>query len=328
MSIHGEKWRFYPAQNLASHILGFVGFGANNKISGRYGLEKYYEGVLERSKSSLYVNFFAEIFSNITKAVLENDYEREGDLTLNIDPNVEAFLEKELNGVIQKWSSQSVGGIILDPKTGAVYALGALPNFNPNSFQEEKGTKIFSNPIVEDVFEMGSIIKPLVMAAALDARVVTAETEYDDKGFVILNGRRIENFDHKSRGVSSMQRVLNESLNTGMIFVMQRLGREKFRDYMLSYGIDEETGIDLPNEIHGLTSNLESNRDIEYATASFGQGIATTPIATARALGPLGTRGLLVTPQVVSEITYNIGPSKEIYPDKGREFLKKKPRKR
>lgn len=323
LSIHGEKWRFYPAQNLASHILGFVGFGANNKISGRYGLEKYYEGVLERSKSSLYVNFFAEIFSNITKAVLENDYEREGDLTLNIDPNVEAFLEKELNGVIQKWSSQSVGGIILDPKTGAVYALGALPNFNPNSFQEEKGTKIFSNPIVEDVFEMGSIIKPLVMAAALDAKVVTAETEYDDKGFVILNGRRIENFDHKSRGVSSMQRVLNESLNTGMVFVMQRLGREKFRDYMLSYGIDEETGIDLPNEIHGLTSNLESNRDIEYATASFGQGIATTPIETARALGALGNGGLLVTPQVVSEITYKVGPSKKIYPDEGKRVLKK-----
>ncbi len=323
VSIHDEKWRFYPAENLAAHLLGFVGFGSDDKISGRYGLEKYYDGVLKREKSNLYVNFFAEMFSNLTKVVLENDYEREGDLALYVDPNVEAFLEKELKNVLEKWSSQSVGGIVLDPKTGAIYALGALPNFNPNSFKDEKSPKIFSNPIVEDVFEMGSIIKPLAMAAGLDAGVVKAETEYDDDGFVILNGRRIENFDHKARGISSMQRVLNESLNTGMVFVMQKLGREKFRDYMLSYGLGEETGIDLPNEIHGLVSNLESERDVEYATASFGQGIAMTPIETARALSSLANGGLLVTPQVVSEITYKIGPSKKIYPDDGKRVLKK-----
>ncbi len=323
VSIHGEKWRFYPAQNLASQVMGFVGFGSDDKISGRYGLEKYYDGVLKREKSNLYVNFFAEMFSNLTKAVFENDYEREGDLALHIDPNAEAFLEKELQNVRDKWSSESVGGVILDPKTGAVYAMAALPNFNPNSFKDEKNIKVFSNPLVEDVFEMGSIIKPLAMAAALDAGVVKAETEYDDKGFVVLNGRRIENFDHKARGISSMQRVLNESLNTGMVFVMQKLGREKFREYMLSYGLGEETGIDLPNEIHGLVSNLESDRDIEYATASFGQGIALTPIETARALSALANGGTLVTPQVVSEIKYKIGLGKKIYPDEGKRVLKK-----
>lgn len=323
VSINGEKWRFYPAQNLASQVLGFVGFGDDDKMSGRYGLEKYYEGVLGRSESNLYVNFFAEIFSNISNVVFKNDYEREGNLVLNLDPNVEAFLEKELNNVLKKWSGESVGGLILDPKTGAIYALGAAPNFNPNSFKDEKNQKVFSNPLVENVFEMGSIIKPLAMAAAIDAKAVTAETEYDDKGFVILNNRRIENFDHKARGISSMQRVLNESLNTGMVFVMQKLGRDKFREYMLSYGINEETGIDLPNEIHGLTSNLESSRDIEYATASFGQGIAMTPIETARALSALSNGGLLVTPQVVSEIVYKVGPSKKIYPDEGKRVLKK-----
>ena len=100
-----------------------------------------------------------------------------------------------------------------------------------------------------------------------------------------------------------------------MAFVMKEMGREKFRDYFLKLKLGSESGIDLPSETHGLVQNLNSLGDIEYATASFGQGIALTPIAAARALAALGNGGFLVTPHIVKEIKYNDGTDKELtYP--------------
>jgi len=102
-----------------------------------------------------------------------------------------------------------------------------------------------------------------------------------------------------------------------------KLGHERFREYMRALGIDEETGIDLPGEVHGLADNLDSPRDIEYATASFGQGIAMTPIATAMALSSLANGGKLLTPNLVTRIEYEDGTKKTMYPDEGREVFKK-----
>ena len=314
ISIFKEKWRFYPGGSLAAHVLGLVGY-KDTELGGRYGLERFYNVELSRNNNNPYVNFFAEVFSNINKKLFENEVP-EGDVVTTIEPTVQSLLEKKLIEVKEKYQVDSIGGIIMNPTDGSIYALGVKPDFNPNDFSQVKKSSIFSNPLVENVLEFGSIVKPLVMASALDAGVVTANTTYNDKGSIIVEKKEIFNFDKKARGPGiTMQEVLNQSLNVGMVFVEQKLGKEKLRDYLLSYGIKDKTGIDLPNETSGLVSNLNSPREIEYANAAFGQGIALTPVEMIRALAALSNGGNLVVPHVAKRIIYNDGTSKKMtYP--------------
>lgn len=315
INIFKEKWRFYPANSLASHTLGFVGY-KGDELGGRYGLERQYDTTLARSADNPYINFFAEVFSNIQKTLFENE-SKEGDIVTTIEPQVQNFLERKLTEVKTKYQVDSIGGIIMNPKDGSLYALSAKNDFDPNNFSQEKKVSIFSNPLVENVLEFGSVVKPLIMAGALDAGVVTANTTYDDKGKVIVEKHEIYNFDKKGRGPgTTMQDVLNQSLNTGMVFVEQKLGKTNLREYLLSFGVKDKTGIDLPNESSSLISGiLKSPREIEYANAAFGQGIALTPIEMIRALASLGNSGNLVVPHLVKKIKYNDGTSKELtYP--------------
>lgn len=321
VSIHRESWRFYPGGNMAAHVLGFIAY-QGDVIAGRYGVERYYNDVLSRESEGLYANFFAEIFSNITDAIVRGENVREGDIVLTIEPNVERRLETELSTLREKWHSEMAGGVIMDPKTGRIYALAVSPDFDLNAFGEENNPAIFGNPIVESVYEMGSIVKPLTMAAALDLGAVTPKTTYEDKGFVIVDTRRISNFDGKARGVVPMQEVLNQSLNTGMVFVMKKMGSDRFSAYMERYALGEETGIELPSEVRGLTDNLDSPRDVEHATAAFGQGIAMTPIETARALASLGNGGFLIDPYIVDSIIYTFGEEKKTIPAEPKRILK------
>lgn len=307
ISIFKDNWRFYPGGNLASHTLGFLAYKGDDKV-GQYGLERYYNDTLSKPKDEAYVNFFAEVFSNI-KDTFE-DSKKQGDLVTTIEPNTQHTLETELVSVFEKWDVDQAGGIIMNPQTGEIYAIAGFPNFDLNKFGEVKNPSVYRNIIVEDVLEFGSVIKPLVMAAALDAGAVKPETTYLDKGMVTVNKKDIYNFDKKGRGTVTMQAVLDQSLNTGMVYAESKLGHDRFRSYMKSYGIGEKTGIDLPNETSGLIKNLESPRDIEYANASFGQGIALTPIEAIRALSTIANDGKLVTPHLVKQIRYEDGTSK------------------
>ena len=312
VSVFKEKWRFYPGGNLASHVLGIMGF-KGDEFSGRYGIERSYEDVLARGRESLNVNFFAEVFANISKSLLGED-NKGGDLILTIEPSVQGFLENELENLKETWKVDLASAIIMNPRTGAIYAMSSKPDFDPNDFSKED-LSVFVNPAVENIFEFGSVIKPLVMSGALDIGAVTPETTYQDAGSVVVYNKVIENFDGKGRGKVNMQEVLNKSLNTGMVFVAGEMGQDQVRNYLLAYGLGQPTGIDLPGEIKGSVQNLYSKRDLEYATVAFGQGVALTPIQAARAFAALGNGGYLVTPHLVEKIHYEGGSEKVLeYP--------------
>lgn len=319
LSIYKERWRSYLEITPAPQTIGFVGYNGD-ELSGRYGLERYYEDTLVRNNDGLYVNFFAEIFSNIP--VFKSNNRRSGDIYTTIDLTVQFYLEGQIKNIHDKWNSKETAGVIINPHNGEIYAIGVYPTFDPNNFQKEENLAVFRNPIVEDVHEMGSIMKPLTMVAGIDAGVITAKTKYNDYGTLTLDGYTISNFDGRGRGYVSMQDVLSQSLNTGAVFVSEKMGKDTFKDYILAFGLGEETGIDLPNESAGLIKNLDSNRDIEYATASYGQGIAVTPIAMVRALSTLANGGVLITPHLVKKIKYDTGLFKTITYNDGQRILK------
>jgi stage V sporulation protein D (sporulation-specific penicillin-binding protein) len=318
--LYKNQWRYYPGDSLAARSIGFVGYADDGtELRGKYGLERQYDDVLFKKRQVMSVNFFAELFSNLGEFV----YKKEGGTrTGNVVTTLELAVSRMLDSVLQETNSQYqskvTGAIIMDPNTGEIVAMNAVPGFDLN---DRSGATIdqFKNPLVEDVYEFGSTIKALTMAAGLDSGAITAETTYYDAGRIKLDGYTISNYDGRGRGTVPMQQVLNQSLNTGVTFIAQKMGKDVFREYFLNYKLGSETGIDLPNEAFGLIDNLNSPREVEFATASFGQGIAMTPIAVTRALASLANGGNLVTPHLAKRIEYDNGDVKEIrYPKGGR----------
>ena len=316
-----DKWRLYPASALASHTIGFVGFQGNKKV-GVYGLERYWNDTLTKTKSDLYVNPFAEIFTNVQTLLATDPTTEEGDVITAIEPTVEQRLEDTLADIMKTYEPKIAGGIVMNPRNGEIIALAALPDFNPNTYGAVSNPSVFGNPLVDNIYEMGSIMKPLTLSAALDTGAITPETTYDDKGFVMKSGKKISNFDGKARGVVSMQTVLSESLNTGASFVADTMGHEEFTRYVHAYGLGEETGIDLPNEAVGRLQAIENGTDVDYASASFGQGIAVTPIAMVRALAVIANSGRLPEPHVVTAVRHKTGVVRSITPPTQKQILK------
>ncbi|MFM2384029.1 MAG: hypothetical protein RIQ72_601 [Candidatus Parcubacteria bacterium] len=321
IGLYKDKWRYYPGGELAAHVLGLIGYNAENELAGRYGLERSYQETLLRDSDSVYVNFFAEMFSNIKKTVLKSE-KFEGDIVTSIEPDTQQYIEQMLAKLSKAYNSERSGAIIMDPKTGEIVAMALAPTFDPNNLKDIKDPAVFSNNLVESVYEMGSVVKPLTMAVGIDTGKVTANTVYHDKGSVTLNNKTMYNFDKKGRGDITLQYALSKSLNTGFVYVAQQVGNKTLADYFLKFGIGEKTKIDLPNESTGLVKNLSSNIDIEFATASFGQGIAMSPIALLRAYSAIANQGELVQPHVVKKINYRLGYSKDISAQVGPRVIK------
>lgn len=300
-----ERWRYYPGGTLASQSIGIVTYGSGDSLAGQTGLEAQYDTTLSRSGDSLYKNFFAELFSNVGNLLVNAKDAREGDLVTTIEPEVQTRLENDLSKVTKKYSSKESGGIIMDPATGAIIAMASSPSYNANDLHSVDPS-LLGNPLVEHVHEFGSIAKPLTMTAALDAGVITPDTTYNDTGCITVDTAKICNWDGKARGVIPMKQIILQSLNVGASWVATRLGQDKFRTYFTKL-FGDKTAIDQPNEGRSLLSNLSKPQQVGYDTASFGQGIAVTPVQMIRALGAIANGGVMVEPHIVKAVRLNSG---------------------
>ena len=315
-----KHYRAYPGGELAAHILGFMGYeGANTMKTGRYGLEKQYDKFLNKTNELTFSTFLSELFSATVHSGLDSAEDR-GDIVLTIEPSVQRFLEDELETIMTKWQTRAIGGLIIEPKTGAILALAARPTFDPGEKQSD--LTLLTNPLIENVYEMGSVMKPITVASGLDAGVINKDTHYVDAGQLLIDGKLIGNYDGRARGDVPIQEILNQSLNTGAIFIMKKIGQTNFKKYLDAFNLGHKTGIDLPGESSGLLGNLASNREVEFATASFGQGIALTPLNLAMALSTLANNGELVQPRIVKRFRYETGLTEETPVKKVRQVVK------
>ncbi len=225
--VERERWRDYPAGGAAAQSVGIIAYDNDNSLAGRLGLERYYEDVLAHGGEGVFGNFFAELFANIGELASDPRTAQQGDVVTSIEPMVQRELDSQLAAVEAQYGSAQTGGIIMDPKTGEIYALDTAPSFDPNHFQEEDA-QYFGNPLVEKRYEFGSIFKTMTMTSGLDAGVITPDTTYNDTGCIEVNKSRICNYDLQARGVIPMQEILSQSLNVGASFVATRLGHDRF----------------------------------------------------------------------------------------------------
>ncbi|MBA3789023.1 penicillin-binding protein 2 [Patescibacteria group bacterium] len=309
--VERERWRVYPAGSEAAQTLGFVAYDNGNTLAGRAGLEKQYNDVLERPAEGLFGNFFAEIFANLDSVIVDARSAREGDVVTSIEPAVEQKLDQEIKALNAQYSSTETAGIIMDPKTGEIIAMDSYPTFDPNNFKNGN-PQYFGNGLVQHEYEFGSILKSLTMASGLDAGVIQPDTTYNDTGCIHPNNTKVCNYDHVARGVIPMKQILFQSLNVGAAFIADSLGHTRMRTYFTKLGMGEKTGIDLPAEPLGNIRNLNTNQDVNYDTAAFGQGIALTPVEMIRALGALANGGTIVTPHITKTILLPTGVQKVI----------------
>ena len=296
------RQREYPFGSLGAHVLGFVSVDENDQVRGQYGIENLFDEVLSGTAKTP-IGTKITLLKQLGEIDKKDPVILAGNVILSIDIHVQRYLERVLQGIQGQWGAQKVGGVVMRPESGEVVAMGAWPTFDPNHYGKVTDYSTFNNPLVEDVYEMGSVFKALTMAIGIDSGKVSPDDTYNDRGSVEIDGETISNFDFRGRGPgTTMQTVLSQSLNTGAIFVLQKTGIETYQKYFQEFAFDGITRIDLPKETTGFTDNLKTNREVEFATASFGQGIAVTPIAAVRAFASLANGGVLMQPYTVLKV--------------------------
>ena len=317
-----EEMRTYPEASAAAHLLGFVGKTKEGQDTGYFGLEGYYD--LALSGKPGYKTQEAD--ASGTPILLEEDREVSGipgvDLITHIDKGLQMLVEKRLKEGIEKYGATAGSIIISDPTSGAIYASTSYPAYDPGKYFEF-GNEFFKDPVISEAFEPGSIFKVLVMAAALDAGVVEPDTKCDICGGPLsVDKYTIETWNRQYRADSTMLDVIVYSDNVGMAYVGQRLGADKMYEYLDNFGIGKLTGIDLQGEGAPKLRDKEKWNVVDFAVASFGQGVAVTPIQMVKAVGAIANKGVVVTPQIVDRLK-GTSWEEDIKPDMGRRVISK-----
>ena len=293
MHVGFETLRVYPQGSFASHVLGFV----NQDDKGQYGVESSYNEKLagkEGVKRNVFnpASYFLGDRSSNAKAG-EN-------IVLTIDYNIQSMAEALLKRVQKELGVQEGTIIVMDPRDGKILSLANSPSFNPNEYAKES-LETFQNAALEKIFEPGSVLKAVTMASALQEGAITPETTYEDEGILRIGGYKILNYDSRTWGKRTMREVLQFSINTGAVFAAEQLGFDRFMEYLKKFGIFSKTFVDLPGEVFSQNKELQLGHEINFATASFGQGIEMTSLQLMRAYAAISNGGMLVTPYIVEQ---------------------------
>lgn len=306
--------RIYPEASMGAHLLGFVGKDSSGQEKGYLGLEGFYDRLLrgeEKYMVKIQDALGRPILSRMTEALKGANG---SNLRLSIDRSIQFVVEKKLKKGLEKYGASSGMIGVMNPKTGEIIAMASFPTFSPSSYQDYEES-VYKNPFISNTYEPGSTFKPLIMAAALDASAVTPQTKCDIcDGPIIIGEYKIRTWNDKYFEKINMIDVIRRSDNTGMVFVVQKLGADKMLSYLEKFGIGELTEIDLQGEVAPSLKSEQEWYPVDLATAGFGQGISVTPIELLDGFSTLANKGKRMKPFVVSEVEKEDGRIVKIQP--------------
>ncbi len=294
--------RAYPDASLSAHLLGFVGKTQTGDDQGYFGLEGFYDlelqgrgGLLRQQKTAIGLPLLLEAGQRVSQ-------EQGATLKLTLNRQLQFVVEQKLKDALIHYGAKSGEVIIMDPQTGAILTMASFPNYDPSDFPSYP-SEYYRNPTVSELYEPGSTMKIVTMAAGIESGAVNPETTCDRcSGPRVINNYQIRTWNEVYNPNINMWDALAKSDNTAMVFVQERIGRDRFLQILRDFGFAEPTNIDLQGE---ATYNFRANeqwRPIDTATASFGQGIATTSIQLLRAAAAIANGGRLIQPFVVLEV--------------------------
>lgn len=315
--------RVYPEKELVSQVTGFVK-SEDALLHGQYGIEQSFDKELSGEQG--WEHLLRDGRGLLIPAPrATNTRARDGlDIVLTIDRSIQFIACRQLAETVAKFKAIGGSVVVLNPKTGEVRALCNAPTFDANSYSDVKDNKVFNNKAVDESYEPGSVMKVLTMAAGIEEGLVTPQTTFVDLGFVKIGPHTIRNAAEKTYGLQTMIGVLKESINTGAVFVAEKLGSENLQKYFHRFTLGEVTGIEIPNEAQGSIRLLDQPGFIYTATASFGQGVTTTPLQLARAFAVIANGGKLVTPTLVKSYRTPDGISIPSIPKEPKQILSTK----
>ncbi len=310
VGIEPRDYRTYPEGSLAAQVTGFV----NSDGAGQYGIEQYLNDQLAGTPGKLAAKTDPRgipiaTADNVIKPAVDGK-----SFQLTIDRNVQAMIEQQLADQVNKVHAKSGSAVLMNPSTGAVIAMATYPTFDPNQYSKTTDYSVFMNKVVASQFEPGSGMKVFTMAAGLDQGKITPDTLYDDPGSVKIGDRILSDAVGDKPGKNkSMTVVLRDSLNTGVIFVLEALGgdpnkitltgKKTLYDYFTKhFGFGQRTGIEQANEAQGVmyAPNSPNGGDVVYASNTFGQGLSVTMIQMITAVSAVANGGKLLQPHLVA----------------------------
>ena len=286
--------RVYPHGSLAAPLLGFADVDARGLAGVEYAYDQYLHGKAARTlgeRDALGRTIFIHGSPQRPDALQAR---------LTLDARLQYLAERELGRAVQMSGARAGTVLILDPRTFAVLALAQVPTFDPHT-PGDSAPDARRNQAISDCYEPGSTLKALLVAAALDS----GQVRLQDRIFCEYGGYRVGRHtihDVHPYGDLSVGQILIKSSNIGAAKIGQRLGKELYYQYLQGFGLGQKTGVDLPGESTGILPALRNWSRIKLVTASFGQGVAVTPLQLASAYAVLANDGMLMRPYVVSEI--------------------------
>ncbi len=299
LGFRDEAKRYYPNDVLAANLLGFVGTDDKGLDGIEQALDKYIKG--EVTESFLYTD-------TQERPILESIFVRHGyqgdmckTIQLTVDSAIQFIVEQELDRAMAENSPLSITCIAMDPRTGEILAMANRPSYNPNRFWDYDQLA-WKNLSVSMVYEPGSTFKAITSAAALQENVVSPNQVYVDPGFVMVSGKRIQNWNDASFGTVTFADAVKQSLNTVFALVGLDLGADKLIEYTKKFGFGEQTGIELPGEEVGLLYEPDDMVDSDIATMAIGQSVAVTPLQLVTAMSAIANDGILLKPHIVKSI--------------------------